>query len=159
MIVDRLDNWSARFGGPAWSRAFEFIASLHADSPEGDTPLDGEKMFGRVMAYETRGPNGGILETHRNFIDIQTTLAGAEGIDWFPRETLEVTQPYDPERDVELYKRPDTVPVRADVYPGYFAVFFPADAHMAQQIVGGKREPIRKAVVKVHVDLVQGVLT
>jgi biofilm protein TabA len=157
VIVDRIDNWSASLSGPVWARAFRFLAALEPDSPEGDTALDGERMFGRVMAYETRGPNEGILETHRKFIDVQATLLGVEGIDWFPRATLEVKEPYDAVRDVELYHRPQAVPARVDVYPGYFAVFFPTDAHMAQQIVGGKREHIRKAVVKIHVDLVQGV--
>ena len=156
MITDRLENWTTYFSGDAWSRAFEFLLSLSADSPEGDTPLDGERLFGRVMSYETRSPEEGLLESHQRYIDIQTTLDGAEGIEWFPRDSLDVKNPYDKETDVELYHRPEVIPARVDVLPGMFGVFFPRDAHLAQQVVGGKREHIKKAVVKVDMDLIGG---
>lgn len=152
MIVDRFENWRRVLNGPAWDLALEFLTSLTPDSPEGDTKLDGDAVFGRVMAYKTRTPEEGLLESHRNYIDVQTTLAGAEGIEWFPRDTLERKQEYDPARDFELWHRPGPPPARADMYPGMFCVLFPEDAHLAQQIVGGAAQDIRKAVVKIRVD-------
>jgi YhcH/YjgK/YiaL family protein len=152
MIVDRFEHWRRFLKGPAWEMAYEFLASLRADTPEGYTHLDGDAVFGRVMAYPTRGPDASKLESHRNYIDVQTTLDGAEGIEWFPRGSLARKVEYDPAKDVELWHRPGPPPARADMFPGMFCVLFPEDAHMAQQVVGGSAREIRKAVVKIRLD-------
>ena len=154
MIVDRFENWQRLLQGYAWDLAYDFLTSLRADSPEGDTALDGDAIFGRVMAYRTRTPEEGLLESHRKYVDVQTTLDGAEGIEWFPRDSLERKQEYDPERDFELWHRPGPPSRRADMVPGMFCVLFPEDAHLAQQIVGGAPREIRKAVVKLHIDAI-----
>lgn len=155
MIADRLDNWRASFSGPVWSRAFEALAALGPDSPEGETRLDGDDLILRVMGYTTRPPEQAVLETHRVYIDIQTTLAGSERIDWFPAAGLEVAEPYDPQKDVTFYRRPGPAPAHVDVFPGTFAVLLPGDAHMPQLMTGSRPEAIRKAVVKVRAGLVQ----
>jgi len=152
MIVDRYENWRRLLKGKSWDLAYDFLTSLKADSPEGDTKLDGDTVFGRVMAYRTRTPEEGLLESHRLYIDVQTTLVGAEGIEWFPRSTLARKQDYDPAKDFELWHRPGLPTVRADMVPGMFCVLFPEDAHLAQQIVGGAAQDIRKAVVKIRLD-------
>lgn len=152
MIVDRYENWHRFLQGKSWELAYDFIMSLKPDSPEGETKLDGDTVYGRVMAYKTRTPEEGLLESHRIYIDVQTTLDGAEGIEWFPRQTLARKQDYDPGRDFELWHRPGLPTVRADMVPGMFCVLFPEDAHLAQQIVGGVARDIRKAVVKIRLD-------
>ncbi len=152
MIVDRFENWDRLLRGRSWDLARDFLLSLRPDSPEGDTKLDGDAVYGRVMAYTTRTPEEGLLESHRLYIDVQTTLDGAEGIEWFPRNTLERKQEYDPGRDFELWRRPGPPPARADMVPGMFCVLFPEDAHLAQQLVGGVPCKIRKAVVKIRLD-------
>jgi YhcH/YjgK/YiaL family protein len=156
MVVNLLEHWQSTFSGPVWKRAFEHIISLSPDAEEGYTHLDGENMFARVMEYDTRGPDEGKLESHRKYIDIQASLIGAEGIDWFPRSSLELKSEYLTEKDVEYYHRPDVVPARADIYTGMFAVLFPEDAHMAQQIVGGETKSMKKVVIKVRLDTIQG---
>lgn len=155
MIVDRFENWNRLLRGRSWDLAREFLMSLRPDSPEGDTKLDGDTAYGRVMAYKTRTPEEGLLESHRLYIDVQSTLDGAEGIEWFPRSTLARKQDYDPARDYELWHRPGPPPARTDLYPGMFCVLFPEDAHLAQQIVGGTARDIRKAVVKIRLDSIQ----
>lgn len=155
MIVGRLDTWRERLSDPPWPRVFEFIETLPDSVDEGYIEIEREEIFARVMRYDTRGPDEGILETHRRYVDVQATLIGAEGVDWFPRDSLDVREPYDQERDVAFYHRPEIVPARVDVYPGMYVVLFPEDAHMAQQIVGDGVESIKKVVVKVHVDLLQ----
>ena len=152
MILDHYENWHRFLSGKSWDLAYDFLMSLKPDSPEGDTKLDGDTVFGRVMAYKTRTPEEGLLESHRLYIDVQTTLDGAEGIEWFPRQTLACKQDYDPGRDFELWHRPGPPTVRADMVPGMFCVLFPEDAHLAQQIVGGVARDIRKAVVKIRLD-------
>lgn len=152
MIVDRYENWRRLLKGKSWDLAYDFLTSLKSGSPEGDTKLDGDTVFGRVMAYRTRTPEEGLLESHRLYIDVQTTLVGAEGIEWFPRDTLARKQDYDPVKDYELWHRPGPPAARADMVPGMFCVLFPQDAHLAQQIVGGAAQDIRKAVVKIRLD-------
>ena len=71
------------------------------------------------------------------------------------RNSLELRVPYDKEKDVALYHRPDVVPARVDVHRGTFVVLYPEDAHMVQQIVGGSIQSIKKVVVKVQLDLLQ----
>lgn len=156
MIVDTLQNWQQNFSEPIWCQAFEFLQGLTADSVDGDYPLQGEDLFGRVMSYHTRTPDAddAVLEAHREYVDIQTTLSAPEGIDWFPRSSLEVKTPYDAEKDVEFYHRPGPAPAHVNVYPGFFAVLFPEDAHMPQLIVNGQSQLIKKAVVKVRLKLV-----
>lgn len=153
MIVGRLDTWRERFRDPPWPKVFEFLETLPESADEGSIEIEGEEIFARVMCYDTRGADEGILETHRRYVDVQSTLIGAEGVDWFPRDSLDVREPYDDEQDVVFYHRPDIVPARVDVYRGMYVVLYPEDAHMAQQIVGNSVESIKKVVVKVHVDL------
>ncbi|MCH8205118.1 MAG: YhcH/YjgK/YiaL family protein [Candidatus Hydrogenedentes bacterium] len=153
MIVGRLETWRERFRDAPWPQVFEFLEALSESADEGRIEIRGEEIFARVMCYETRGPDEGILETHRRYVDVQSTLIGAEGVDWFPRDSLELREPYDEERDVAFYHRPEIVPARVDVYRGMYVVLFPEDAHMAQQVVGDGVKSIKKVVVKVHVDL------
>jgi YhcH/YjgK/YiaL family protein len=153
MIVDTLDRWERYFQNDAWRTAFEYLASLGPDSPEVETLLQGQKIRGKVMSYETRGVESAVLESHREHIDIQMTLIGSEGIDWFPRGSLEVKDPYDPKTDVEFYQRPGEAPARVRVHPGTFVVLFPEDAHMPQLMTGPQAMAIKKVVVKLAVEL------
>lgn len=152
MIFDRVENWSLYGGGQMWKKAFEFITSLSVDTADGRYELMGDAMFARVMSYETKTPADAALETHRKYIDIQTVISGAEGIECFPAAGLSVNSPYNEGKDVEFYVRPGAAPARLDLFPGTFGVFYPGDAHMPALQVGGRKELIRKAVVKIKVD-------
>jgi len=155
MIFDEIVFADRYFpGNTAWVKAFDYLRSLGPDAPEQDVALDGDLLIGRVHAYETREPEGGGLESHRRYLDIQIVMDGAEGIDWYPRESLVERTPYDEVKDVVFYQRPfGAAPARIDNVPGRFALLYPTDAHMAQMIVGGKKQFIRKAVVKIDVRL------
>ena len=154
MIADRLGQWEHYFSGEVWECAFRFLESLHPDSEETKTTLQGDDMFACVMSYETRSIQEAKLEAHRKYIDIQMTLVGAERIDWFPLENLEVKTPYD-DTDFEFYHRPGDAPIHIDNHPGNFAVLFPDDAHMPQLVVGDAPKIVKKVVVKVRLDLVR----
>ena len=152
MIVGKLDTWRERLQETPWPLVFEFIEALPESVEDGYTEIEGDEIFARVMSYDTRGPDAGKLETHERYVDVQSTLIGAEGVDWFPRDTLEVREPYNDDKDVLYYHRPEIVPARVDVYSGMYVILYPEDAHMAQQIVGKGVESIKKVVVKLHVD-------
>jgi biofilm protein TabA len=148
MITDKIENASNYPMGSAWTRAFEFIASLSPSTPDGDYPLDGEAMFAKVMSYETKTPEKAIFEAHRKYADIQSTLDGAEGIAIVDIQNATVSKPYHSENDVAFFETPGVVPTLVDIYPGSFAFLLPQDVHMPQLEVGASRR-IKKVVVKI----------
>lgn len=156
MIVDKLENWELYFKGAEWEIVANFLASLSKETPEGEYALKGREIFARVMSYETRSPDKAVLESHRNFIDIQSVLDGGEGIAWHPIESLVIRDAYSEEKDVEFYFSPENLPARVDVRPGYFVALFPHDAHMPQLQVPGMPSLVKKVVVKVQTDLYPG---
>jgi len=155
MILDRLENWTNYPLGQAWKTVFHYLSSLAADTPPGEYPLQGEDIFARVMDYATKEPEAAVLEAHRQYVDVQTVLRGAEGMEWFPVQGLSVATSYDGGRDVEFYRRPAPGPARVHVAPGLFVVLFPQDAHMFALIAGDAPAEIRKVVVKVRIDLLK----
>lgn len=159
MITTKLADWRHFFSGPTWSAAFEFLEALPAGSPDNDglVPIRGDELLYRVMSYPTRGTEGTVVEAHEKYIDIQMSLDGTEGIDWFSLDGLTVSKPYDPALDYVLYERPERATGTVINRPRYCSIFFPQDAHTAQLVVGGQVEPVRKVVIKVRLDLVRPV--
>jgi len=158
MIAARLADWRHYFNGPTWEAAFNFLEGLPAASPDTADMLplpDGSPLRYRIMSYPTRGPEEGIIEAHDQNVDIQLSLDGAEAIDWYERSGLTVSKPYDHENDYLLFEKNGAPTGTVVNSPGYFSVYFPEDAHMAQQKVGGVVENVRKVVIKVPVVLVR----
>lgn len=155
MIVDTLKNHSLYPFGPAWEHAFAFLEGLAPDTPEGRYTIDGDAIFAIVMSYETSAPEAGVFESHRDYVDIQTVLAGGEGFECAFADTLEVETPYDASRDAAFYRRKVPGQSRVDVFPGTFVMLFPHDAHMAALMIGGRAERIKKVVVKVRAELLE----
>ncbi len=155
MIVDRLENWNSYPFGLAWQQAFDFLRSLKAEVAEAEYPIQGSDIFARVMSYNTRTPQEAVLEAHQKYIDIQTTLVAAEGIEWFPLDKLEIKTPYEAAKDVAFYHRPRPGSARVEVYPGSFVALFPHDAHMPQLIVDNAPGHVKKVVVKINVALLR----
>ena len=151
MIVGRMEHWRERLNGAAWTRAFEALERLNAQSPEGKAALGEDGMYLNVMSYSTRSPESAdaVLESHRLMADIQMALAGSERIDWFPAESLAIKTPYDPAKDAQFYDRPSPAPASIDVEPGTFVILFPEDAHMPQLVTGRGDGHVKKVVVKV----------
>ena len=79
MIVDCIDSWQKYTLGPAWEKAFGFLISLDSSAPEGETRIDGDRLFARVMGYETKDETSldAVLEVHRRYVDIQMALIGS----------------------------------------------------------------------------------
>lgn len=157
MIAARLADWRHYFQGPVWESAFAFLEQLPVGSPDNDglVPIPDSALRYRVMSYPTRGPEGGVIEAHDTHVDIQMSLVGAEAIDWYERSGLVASQPYDAENDYVLFEKPGSITGSVINAPGYFSVYFPEDAHMAQQMVGGVVETVRKVVIKVPLSLVR----
>ena len=156
MIIDLVDNWEKYPFGPAWRTAFKFISSLDTDAEEITYKLQGDDIYARVMSYKSIEAEEGKLEAHRKYVDIQSTIISAEGIEWYPISLLgsEIT-PYNHLKDVFYFKRPQNYSARLNVYPGMFAFFLPHDAHLPKLTVGEIYQLIKKVVVKINIRLLK----
>lgn len=151
MIADTLANRSTYEGLQRGIRlGFEYLDAFDPSTPDGRYAIEGELVFALVQSYETGPATEKQFETHRRHIDIQYIVQGRERILHAPVGTLEVTIPYDDDRDAVFYNDP---PASSSLLlaEGDFAIFHPQDAHKGGCMAGG-REPVRKIVVKVNVD-------
>ena len=156
MIFDRLANQHLYPLGPAWQEAFQFISALTPDSADGKHHLRGDDLFAIVMSYQTQAPAASELEAHRRYLDIQVVLAGREGVICHFVPDLQILQPYDASKDVALYQVPAIAPARFILTPGTFLAFHPHDAHMPCLTLEQGPAPVKKAVIKVAVELLGG---
>ena len=119
-----------------WLQSFAFLNSIDDSTAPGEYPIDGDKLFARMMSYETRLSEAGKLESHQQYADIQVCLSGVEGIDVFDSNPLTVSESYDSDTDFIFYSPECAVrTARVDVTPGYFVALWPRDAHRAQMFV------------------------
>jgi len=140
-------------GHPLWSAAFTWIEENAAIAEEGwyDLGVGGARV--RVMSYPTKSREVAKYEAHRDTIDIQYTIEGAEGIEFTPTESLIAKEDYNPEKDAQIFETPVASEGRVDNVPGRFSIFYPEDAHLPQLNVEGYGK-VRKLVVKVPVTAV-----
>lgn len=127
--------------------AIDHILSHGDDAYEGSGPvhLDGGVFYS--AADVTLKERSAIRwECHDEYIDLQYVIAGdAETIEYGYRGDIEGWEK-DPKGDI--YFSPDErLRVPVSIAPGYFAVYFPQDAHRPAQ--GGAGEQSRKVVYKI----------
>lgn len=149
MILDRLANW-VRYVPmhPGFKAAFDFLRRPESGNlPSGKHSIDGERLYVMIVRETARGRQRAKLESHRKYIDIQFTVAGAEEIGWKPTpECSAIESPYDAEKDLAFFG--DIPESWFAVKPLSFAMFFPEDAHAP---LAGQGD-LHKAVMKVAVD-------
>lgn len=147
MIVDHLGNAERYLGcHPGFPAAFEWLRQESiASLPAGRHAIHGEAVYASVIREKGRGPDAVKLETHRRYVDIQYLVSGLDVMGWAPRRTALGSLGYDAVTDLEFYTaRPLSW---VTVEKGFFAVFFPEDAHAPMATL----DPMVKIVVKVAV--------
>ena len=154
MILDSLENLKLYLPEGCSEEVVQFAGSVSSDVADGKRVIREDVVFSRIMTLLTVDRKQGVLESHRSFVDIQIVLAGQEIIEVWPTTELKEKSPYIRDKDVVLYQIPDLSFLRLVLQPGYFAVFFPQDAHMPQ-IAIAEAAPLRKLVIKVSVTLFQ----
>ncbi len=131
-----------------FEKAFSFLKRADLDSlAPGRYEIDGNHVYAFVQEYETKDIENSVYEAHRKYIDIQYMLDGVENMGYSQIEKLNELAPYNEENDfLTLSGKP-----RLILYnPKEFFILFPEDAHMPG-ILHGKKEKVRKVVVKVRV--------
>lgn len=152
MIIDRLGNIEAYIGlSDRIEQALEILHETSFDEVEDGTyKVDGDDLFYMVMRYETKPYAEGVLETHRQYLDVQYVAKGQEIMGYAPLENLTTETPYNAEKDFEFYHlTPNTTPVC--FCQGMFGIFYPQDAHMPGRHIETV-ENVCKVVFKVRVD-------
>jgi biofilm protein TabA len=155
MIIDKLENSAMYNFGEPWRLAFEFLNSLTPDFEDKKYTIQGDDIFAIVMSYKTTEPEKAILESHREYVDIQTVIVGRECFECSFRDSLRVDVPYDSSKDVVFYKRLTPGHTRVNVLPGTFVMLYPHDAHMAGLMIDDKEEVVKKVVVKIRRELLK----
>ena len=149
MIFDVLENvhrYSALNKG--FAKAIEFLLRPDLNQlPVDKYEIDGDRVYAMVAKDAGRNKEGALLETHEQYIDIQLVLAGTDNMGWKAKSACtKPSGPYDQESDFQLFAdEPDAwLPTKC----GFFAIFFPEDAHLPL-ISSGQ---LHKVIVKVAVD-------
>ncbi|MCZ7593293.1 MAG: YhcH/YjgK/YiaL family protein [Kiritimatiellae bacterium] len=130
MIVAKLED-CGRFLHlhPGFAAAFRFLQEEElAALPAGRRELVADKLYVNVDHVDGRRREGAVLEIHKKFIDIQYTVSGAEVMGWRDfASCANWREPFDETRDIGFLN--DQPFSWFSVPPGYFAIFFPEDAH------------------------------
>lgn len=148
MIVDRIDR-SPCYNGivPEFKEAVEFALSL-ADRPAGRYEYDklpSGTVFAMVQEGDTRAPEEGMVEAHRNYIDVQIMLEGGETVYYADIKELTEKVPYTD--DIVFFEKAGQ-PARIE--KGMFYLVFPHDGHMPCCHLDGPGR-FRKIVLKIRI--------
>jgi YhcH/YjgK/YiaL family protein len=153
MIVDRLEEAKQYCRlHPGFDAAFDLLASTPYDElGPGRHEVMGPSLVLIIDHVESNRPDAGRLESHHKYIDVQYIIPGKDAVaqefGWRPTAMCaQAAAPFDAEKDIVFFA--DQPELRFTLPPGYFAIFFPSDAHAPMTASG----TIRKAVVKVALD-------
>ena len=152
MIYDKLENlplYAKSF--PNADKVIAFLKECAAKTPEpGKYELDGKKLFVNVQQYSPKTFNPEKLEYHKDYIDIQLLLSGAEKLYYSPLDGLDTVMPYNPEKDCGMNRLPGPeAGVELPLVPGNFVLLYPEEGHIPG--VGDPASQVVKAVVKIAV--------
>ena len=108
MIVDKIGNAGVYADlSERLAKALEVLKKEDfSKKAEGRYDIDGSNLYYLVQRYQTKPMEQCKLEAHENYIDIQFAADGEEILAYTPIENLEVTTPYNKEKDMVFYKTP-----------------------------------------------------
>ena len=153
MIYDTFEHAACYPYGPAFQKAVAFAKQVNTDTALGRHEIDGDRMYANVMEYETSADRPVRYEVHRKYADLQAVIAGSETVYARIAEGLAVETPYDPGKDCGfLAADGKSAEVGLQLFPGYFALLFPQDAHMGKGETFLGRNKLKKVVVKIALD-------
>lgn len=151
MVFDQLKKIYKYLPPEQLQKLERFLEELSPDMEEKRYEIDGEAIYAIVMSYSTSLPCDCRIEAHDKYIDIQSSLEGVEGIDIFDRNSLDILEDYDQERDVAFYEETIAPSISVNNVAGYFTMIFPEEAHRPQVSVDRQCGMVKKFVIKIHI--------
>lgn len=113
----------------------------------GRYEVDGENVFAIVNEYVTKQPEECMPESHRQYIDIQLVVQGAERFGYTPLLQQVPHTPFKPDNDVAFYA-PENLQY-VTLYAGQCVFFFPEDIHQPE-LFAETSAPVKKVVMKIR---------
>ena len=132
---------------PLMPRLFEWLEQTDVLTlPLGIHEIEGRDLFINNQAPELFTKENAPIEVHKNYIDVQVLLEGAETMGWKPLEEITTWRgEYDEAKDVRFSDE------RCDHFvtlkAGELTVFYPEDGHAPA--IGDA--PIRKFIAKLKI--------
>ena len=149
MVADRLENFGLYESlNPGFKAAGEFLKEYFASPKENGGYELGNGVKANVSTYETKPVEGRLYEAHREFIDIQCVVNGAERIGYALTDSLEVKEPFKEGGDIAFFD--GNCFAWHDLWSKDFLILWPQDAHLPCAPVDEVAE-VTKIVIKVPV--------
>lgn len=152
MIADNMKNCKLYYGAnERFEKAFDFIKKACGENlPVGKYEIDGTNLYAMVQEYNSKAPEDGKFEAHRNYIDIQYIISGTEKMEVMDISRAVPKSDYNDQKDVMFYENEKNASV--GIYSdGEYGVFFPHDVHKPGMATDSGSELIKKIVVKVKI--------
>ena len=145
MIIDRLENYEKYSNShKGFAESFAFLQKAVAENlPVGRYEIDGDNIFAFIQEYTSKTESA--FETHKNYIDIQFILSGAEVMKVCDISQLKISVPYT--EDVMFFEDNERASVIV-IEEGEYGIFFPWDAHKPG-LCFDVPDKVKKVVVKV----------
>ena len=149
MIKDRLFNAENYYNISENLKAgFEWLKNNKlTELEDGRYEIDGNNLYASIQTYITKEDAN--YESHREYIDIQYMIRGAEKIGVTDLKNCKTCIEYDSSSDLEFYDI-----IKDEEYlkleKGDFMIFFPNDAHKPSISIDTAIE-VKKVVVKVKI--------
>lgn len=131
------------------AEAIAFMENVKFDEMEVGKHVINDDFFLLIQKYDSKEPDAGRFESHKNYVDIQYVVEGKESIGIAAVTAMKVSEAYIPERDVEFYEEPEEA-AEFILTAGGYAILYPADAHKPGIRVG-ESVPVKKMVGKVRI--------
>lgn len=149
MTIDKIENLEKYIPEKYREKVSQYMKTVTSKIPEGTYEIEGQYVFARVMSYSTKPDSKCRIEAHNQYIDIQMTLIGAEGITLYERSKLELVEKRETE-DVEFFKEDKRYKYASNHnIPGFFTMIFPEEAHRPQEMIEGFDAYVKKIVIKI----------
>lgn len=148
MILDTIAN-AEKYSviDPRITKGLNFIIRQGSAIDEGKHHLEGDDLYVIIVDAELRSAENAPLEAHRQYIDVQVVLQGAESYGWSTLSNCHTArEEFDPQKDIIFFEEHPTATIRAT--EGQFLIFFPEDCHAP--LIGKGR--VRKAIIKIKVE-------
>ena len=149
MIITKINRLATYVGvNQHFEKLIAFLKSTDLDDlQDGSLEIDGDSIFGNCFTYLADGEAGTFFETHQKYLDIHLVLENEEAMAVTSPESVSVTQEYDENKDIALYK--GKVEQLVHLRAGECLITFPEDLHQPKVRVND--DPVKKVVFKVAI--------
>lgn len=152
MIFDKISNIQCYSSiSPNLKEAIDWIKKFDSTcTSQKDYAIRDREIYAFCRKFDPVDEAVQQYETHKSYIDIQYVLSGSERILCAHQDDLEISIPYDSDKDISFLKG-DIKPADLILKEGNFAIFFPWDAHKPC-LKTAEDEYSLKLVIKVAVE-------